>query len=319
MGIRPRRCLSVATGGSTSVSLLLYAQSAIRAGEIDNVVIVAADNLATGLGTDAAVESFAAIGHPQYEAPYGVMIPALYALFAMRYLVELGVAPEEVAQAAVTDRYHASLNPAAQYRDPIGVDDVLGSRMVADPLHLLECAPVSDAGSAVVLGGDGRIAAAPNGSVRILGIGEAHQHEHIIEADSLVATAASISGERAFAAAGVSRADIDVAMIYDAFAFIQCMQLEDLGFCDKGEGGAFVASGATRVGGALPTNTHGGVLSHSHAGKPSGLNMVIEATRQLRGECGDRQVAGAEVALVHTEGGLLASHATAVLAKGEED
>jgi acetyl-CoA acetyltransferase len=151
--------------------------------------------------------------------------------------------------------------------------------------------------------------------VRLLGIGEHHGFEHVTQADTLSTSGAAFSGPAAFRDAGLSPGDIDVAMIYDAFSFLQCMQLEDLGFCDKGEGGAFVRDGNTRLGGSLPVNTHGGVLSFGHPGKPTALFLVTEAVKQLRHEAGTRQVQGAEIALVHAEGGIMSSHATLILAR----
>ncbi len=312
LGITPPTCLTVNTGGSTSVSLLRQAAALLLAGMAEHVVIAKADNLATGMSRDSVVESMATIGHPELESPQGPTIPSLYALIEQRYLHRASLRPEEIAPVAVVDRYHASLNPAAQYRDPITTEDVLASRLISDPLRLLECAPVSDGGCAVVLSRRER-ASGKRPLVNVLAVGQAHDFEHVTQASSLEYTGARISGPAAFRDAGVSPSEIDVAMIYDAFAFIQCMQLEDLGFCAPGEGAAFVGDGNTRLGGALPVNTHGGVLSHSHAGRPSALFLVVEAARQLRNECGGRQVHGAATALVHGEGGILASHATAVL------
>lgn len=315
LGITPQTCLTVNSGGSTSVSLLRLAAALLRSGMATQILIAKADNLATGMSRDSVVESMATIGHPELESPQGPTIPSLYALIEQRYLHRAGIEPEEVAHVAVVDRYHASLNPAAQYRDPITVADVVGSRLISDPLRLLECAPVSDGGCAVVLSKPER-SSGKHQRVNVLGVGEVHDFEHVTQAASLEHTGARLSGPAAFAEAGVGPADIDVAMVYDAFAFIQCMQLEDLGFCAPGDGPAFVADGNTRLGGRLPVNTHGGVLSHSHAGRPSAMFLIAEAVKQLRGVCGPRQVNGASTALVHGEGGILASHATAILQLG---
>jgi acetyl-CoA acetyltransferase len=316
LGMAPDHCLTVNTGGSTSIELLQYAAGLIGAGMATNVVIAKADNLATGMGRSQTISSMAEIGHPQFEAPTGPLIPALYALMAARYIHETRVKPEHIATVAVVDREHASLHPTAQFRKPLTVEDVLESRLIADPLRMFECAPVSDAGCAVVVTGAARAADLRRAPVHLLGIGEAHAFEHVSQAEDLGRSRARKSGEDAFAMAAVGHDDIDVAMVYDAFTFIQCLQLEDLGFCGRGEGGEFVASGATRLGGSLPTNTHGGVLSHSHAGKPSGLFLLTEAVHQLRGDADRRQVDGAEVALIHAEGGIMASHCTAIVGTG---
>jgi acetyl-CoA acetyltransferase len=256
----------------------------------------------------------ATIGHPQFEHPYGTLIPALYALLAARYMHESGSTAEQLAHVAVTNRRHAALNPAAQYREPITVNDVLGSRLIADPLHLLECAPISDAGAAVVMTTAERARDLRQKPAYLLGVGESHMFEHVSQAPDLARSGAVESGRQAFDMAGIDHCDIDVAMIYDAFAFLQPMQLEDLGFFRRGEAAAFIAEGGTRLDGALPVNTHGGILSHSHAGRPSGLFLVTEAVQQLRGSLGPRQKAGARTALVHAEGGILASHCTAIFA-----
>ena len=313
MGIQPLRCLTAGTGGSTSLSLVQHARALVDSGQCDHVLVAVADNLATGLGTNGTVESMAGIGHPQYEAPYGVFIPGLYALVAQRYLFEFGISPIDIASVAVVDRMHAARNPAAQYRTPMSAEDVVTSKLISDPLHLYECAPISDGGCAVVVGREDRAHSLGKHVVTLEGFGESHHYEHLIHSGDLVRTGAEESGNRAYEESHLGPSEIDVAYVYDAFAFIQCMQLEDLGFCQKGEGAAFVASGATSPGGSLPTNTHGGVLSHSHAGKPSALFMLIEAVRQLRNECGDRQVPRARTAVVHAEGGILASHSTAIL------
>lgn len=310
LGVHPNLCLTVGTGGSTSIALVNHARSLIANDACRNVVIAAADNLATGLGTDRTVESMAGIGHPQLEAPYGVFIPGLYAIVAQRYISHFSLDPAAVAEVAVSDRMHAALNPSAQYRTPLSVDDVMSSKLISSPLHLFECAPVSDAGAAIVLGDDSLIETSGQPKIGILGYGEAHPHEHLVQAGDLSRTGAEQSGQQAYREAGLGPADVDVAYVYDAFGFIQCMQLEDLGFCPRGEAPDFVQSGATRPGGSLPTNTNGGVLSHSHAGKPSALLLMVEAVQQLRGNCGERQVASAEVAIVHAEGGILASHST---------
>ena len=312
LGIRPKFCSTVTTGGSTSNSVLQVAAAMIQAGICKNVVIAKADNLLSGAGRAATIESMATIGHPQFESPYGPLIPALYALLYRRYMHEAGVTAEQIAHVPVVNRYHASLNPAAQYRELITVDTVLNSRLIADPLHLLECAPISDAGGAIVLTSAAHARDLPRKPVYLLGIGESHMFEHVSQAPTLGRTGAVESGKAAFAMAGVKHSDIDVAMIYDAFSFIMPMQLEDLGFFARGEAAAAIAAGKTRIDGDLPVNTHGGLLSHSHAGRPSGLLMIAEAVKQLRGGLGARQKQGAKTTIVHGEGGILASHCTAI-------
>ena len=315
LGIEPRFCLTVGTGGGTIISAMHHAASAIVAGLCDTVIVAAADNWLSAFSREKMVELMAAnAGHPQFEVPYGSFVPALYALFAKAHMHRYGTSPEQFALVAVAARRHASLHPSAQMREPITVDDVLGSKRVAEPLHLLDCALISDGGAAVVLTGAERARDLRPRPVFALGFGEAHRHEHVSQAVSLTETAATESGARAFAMAGLAPREIDMAMLYDAFTFNVVMFLEDLGFCRRGEGGAFVEAGEIEMGGGLPINTNGGLLSYAHPGNPGALLLAVEAVRQLRGECGPRQVKNARAALVHAEGGIMSSHGTVVFA-----
>jgi acetyl-CoA acetyltransferase len=252
-------------------------------------------------------------GHPQFEQPYGPTVPAYYALIAQAHMASYGTTAEQLAGVAVGARAWASLNPAAQMRDPITVEDVVTSRLIADPLHLLDCSLVSDGGSAVILTSAERARDFPNNPVYLLGAGEGHSHEHISQAHDLTTSAARESGATAYAMAGLGPSDIDLAQLYDCFTPTVLVELEDLGFCAKGEGGAFIDSGAIMPGGSLPVNTHGGLLSHSHPGNPGSMFALTESVWQLRGDAGERQVAGAETALVHAQGGIMSSHTTLIL------
>jgi len=313
MGIRSTYSMTCTNGGATSAAMVAHAAAAIRAGYCNHVLIATADKLQTGLSRDQAVTALADnAGHPQYERPYGPMIPAMYALAASRHMHDFGTTAEQMAEVAVAARMHAALHPNAQARDPIVAADVLGSRMIASPLRMLDCSLVSDGGGALVISRVGAIEPA-RATVRLLGAGEGHLNEHIHQAPDLTATGAVISGERAFAMAGVTPGEMDFAMLYDCFTITVLIELEDLGFCAKGEGGHFVEGGAIRLGGKLPVNTHGGLLSHGHPGRPGGIFHIVEAVRQLRGGCGDRQVDGARLGLVHGNGGILSTHCTLIL------
>jgi acetyl-CoA acetyltransferase len=226
---------------------------------------------------------------------------------------EYGATEADFAAVAVAARAHAARHPGAQMRTPITVADELASKPISDPLKLLDCSLVSDGGAAVVLTRAERAGALRRRPVYLLGAGEGHGHEHLSQAASLTTSAAVESGRRAFAMAGLTPADVDCAFVYDCFTPVVPIQLEDLGFCAKGEGAAFVAGGATAPGGRLPVNTHGGLLSHAHPGHPGSMFHLTEAVRQLQGTAGERQVPGAEVALVHAQGGVLSSHATVLL------
>jgi acetyl-CoA acetyltransferase len=230
---------------------------------------------------------------------------------------QYGTRSEQLAEIAVAMRRHASLNPEAKMRRPITVEDVMASRLIADPLHLLDCCIISDGGGALVVTRAERARDLRRPPVLVQGSGEAVWHRGT-GAPDLLQIAARQSGERAFAMAGAAPSDIDFCTIYDSFTITVLLTLENLGFCKPGEGGAFVENGRIALGGALPVNPDGGGLSSNHPGM-RGIFLVIEAVRQLRGECGPRQVQGAELACVHGTGGILAemhSGATLILSKG---
>jgi len=315
MQIFPGYCISIGAGGGTTFSVLHHAASAIVTGVCDTVVIAMADSLRTGLSKEQAMAMMSSAGHPQFESPYGPTIPSFYALIAQAHMQTYGTTPEQLAAVAVNARQHASLNPEAQKRELISIEDVINSRLIADPLHLLDCSLVSDGGAAVVLTSAERATDFPHQPIYLLGAGEGHGHEHISQAQSLTTSAAVESGRRAYEMAGLGPADIDVAELYDCFTPVVLIELEDLGFCDKGAAGAFVESGALALGGSLPTNTHGGLLSHCHPGNPGSMFALTEAITQLRHQAEDRQVKDAEVALVHAQGGIMSSHGTLILGR----
>jgi acetyl-CoA acetyltransferase len=313
MGIFPRYCITAPSGGGTTLAVMHHAASAIATGMCDTVLITMADSQVSGLSRDKAIEAMASAGHPQFERPYGPPIPAFYAMLAAAHEHAYGTTAAQRAAVAVACRKHASMNPAAQMRKPITIDDVLASRMISDPLHLLDCSLVSDGGAAIVMVSAERARDFPKRPVYLLGTGEGHSHEHVTQAVSLTTSAAKEAGERAYAMAGMGPKDIDVAELYDCFTPVVIIELEDLGFCAKGEGGSFVENGRIELGGELPINTHGGLLSHCHPGHPGSMFSITEAVRQLRGECGPRQVADAKIALVHGQGGIMSTHCTAIL------
>ena len=311
--IFPRYCIAAGAGGGTTFSIIHHAASAIATGMADIVVVAMADSMRSGLTRDQAMLVQAATGHPEFEQPYGPTVPAYYALIAQAHMAEFGTTQEQFAGIAVACREHAARNPAAQMRELITIEDVLASRMIADPLHLLDCSLVSDGGSAIVLTSAERAADMSQTPIYLLGAGEAHSHEHISAARNLTTSAAKEAGQRAFEMSGLRPTDMDFAQLYDCFTPTVLVELEDLGFCKKGEGGAFVESGALLPGGSLPVNTHGGLLSHSHPGNPGSMFALTESVVQLRGEANDRQVANAKSALVHAQGGIMSSHTALVL------
>ena len=314
LGVQPKYVASMIVGGATPGAMVHHAAAAIRAGSCETVLIVAGENRKTGQSRNDAVQALTAVGHPHFENPYGLPLPGMYAMVAKRHMHEFGTTSEQLASVAVTARHHASMNPAAQMREPITIEDVLSSKMIAEPLHMLDCCLISDAAGALIVTSAERAKSLAKPPVYVRGIGEAHTHEHLMMAPSLTHTAARDSAAIAYEMAGVTPDEIDVAELYDCFTIVPIIELEEMGFVKPGEGGAFFEEGHARLGGRLPVNTHGGMMSHAHAGAAGGLFDFVEAARQLRGECGERQVPDAELALVHVEGGILSSHCTAILA-----
>jgi acetyl-CoA acetyltransferase len=315
--IFPKYCVTANAGGGTTFSSIRNAAAAINAGICETVLISMADSLRSGLTRAQAMAMQSSTGHQQFETPYGPTVPAYYALIARAHMDQFGTTPEQMAAVAVNGRHYASLREGAQMTDSITVEDVLQSRMIADPLHLLDCSLVSDGGAAVILTSASKAREYRTRPVYLLGMGEGHSHEHISQARSLTTSAAVESGRDAYAMAGMKPADIDLAQIYDCFTPVVLIELEDLGFCEKGEGGAFVESGATMLNGQLPMNTNGGLLSYCHPGHPGSMFALTECVYQLRGESDQRQVSGAHTALAHGQGGIMSSHATLIL--GDEE
>lgn len=305
LGIRPAVAVGTNTGGNSFVDHLLWAATALDAGLCNVALICYGSNARTGKGTPPDA--------PPYEAIYNPREPiSSYALAAARHMHEFGTTRAQLAAVAVAARQWAQRNPAAFVRDPLSLDDVLKSRMICDPLSLLDCCLVTDGAGAIVMTRPDRARDLGKPPVYLLGCASAQSHRQISQMPDLTVTPAAISGPRAFAMAGVQPGDVDVLQLYDAFTINVILFLEDLGFCKKGEAGALVASGAIAPGGSLPVNTNGGGLSCVHPGM-YGIFAVVEAIEQLRGSAGERQVKGAAVALAHGNGGLLSAQTTAIL------
>jgi acetyl-CoA acetyltransferase len=314
LGVKPHFNASVVSGGASPAVMLKHAAEAIASGQAETVLVCAGENRATGLTRDAALSALLAVGHPYFEQPYGGSIPGYYAMIAQRHMHVYGTQREQLAHVAVNTRAHALLHPNAHMKKPLALREVLDAKPIADPLGMLDCCLISDAGGAFIVTSAERARDLKAKPVYLQGIGEYHTHEHLMCAPSLTEFGATESGRTAYQMAGLGPQDIDVAELYDCFTIVPIIELEELGFCKRGEGGAFFAEGHARIGGKLPVNTHGGMLSHAHAGAAGGLFGIVEAVRQLRGGLGERQVHGAEVALVHNEGGILSSHCTLILA-----
>jgi acetyl-CoA acetyltransferase len=307
-GLTPRYSDSTVIGGCSFEAYVGHATAAINAGLCDYALIT--------YGSTQRSDSGALVSGAEwsiYEQPYGMMHPiSPIAMMAQRHMYQFGTTSEQFAHAAVAARQWAMLNPAAPRHEPLSVDDVLSSTLISSPLHKLDCCLVTDGAAALVLTSAERARDLPVDPIYVLGFGEAANHRNITGMPDLTSTRATDSVDRAFRMAGLRTADVDVAQVYDAFTVSLLILLEDLGFCAKGEGGAFVESGAIAPGGSLPLNTGGGGLSYAHPGM-LGLFLLTEAVRQLRGNAGDRQVHDAQIALAHGMGFTLGGHASVLL------
>ncbi|MBR0681543.1 thiolase family protein [Roseomonas eburnea] len=314
-GIQPAYSAAIHAGGATGCVMAMQAAALVKSGICRHVLVVAGDNRLSGLSRDRAVAALAEVGHPQFERPFGVTIPALYGLVAQAYMHEYGATPEHLAAMAVASRTHATRNPKAQMRKPMTVADVLASRFISEPLRLLDCCLISDGGAAIVVSAADAARDTAKRAIAVLGTGQKNTHEHLVAAPSLTEFGCRDSAAQAFGRAGVTPADIDVAEIYDSFTITLLVELESIGFFQKGEAGPAALAGALDLGGSLPCNTHGGLMSYAHSGAAGGLFHVVEAVRQLRGEAEARQVRDAELAFVHGDGGILSAHCSLVLGR----
>ncbi|WP_327717711.1 acetyl-CoA acetyltransferase [Streptomyces sp. NBC_00490] len=316
LGLRPTWTDSTSVGGSTWEVMAAHATDAIAAGHANAVLLVYGSTARADIkaGRRTGNLSFGARGPLQFEVPYGHTLIAKYAMAARRHMIEHGTTIEQLAEVAVQARANAALNPEAMFRTPITVDDVLSGPMIADPFTKLHCCIRSDGGAAVLLAAEEYVRDCRTAPVWILGTGEHLSHATMSEWPDFTVSPAAVSGRLAFERAGVRPEEIDLAEIYDAFTYMTLVTLEDLGFCKKGEGGAFVQSRT------LPVNTDGGGLSAQHPGM-RGLFLLVEAVRQLRGETGERQVRARDgglprLAVASGTGGWFCSSGTVILGRG---
>lgn len=316
LGLRPSWVDATNVGGSSWEVMARHAVDAIATGAIDVALLTygstARSDVKRRVRTSAAAMSTG--GAMQYEAPYGATLIAKYAMAARRHMIEYGTTAEQLAEVAVAAHEWAAMNDNAFERDRITVADVATAPMLADPFTSKHVCLRTDGGGAVVLASERVANNCAKEPVWILGAADATSHVSMSEWADFTTSAAALSGPRAFAQAGVGPADIDVCQLYDSFTSTVLLTVEDLGFCAKGEGGPFIASGALRPGGALPTNTDGGGLASCHPGM-RGMFLMVEATRQLRGECGPRQIDDARLACVHAMGGFFTHSATMILGR----
>jgi acetyl-CoA acetyltransferase len=313
MGLKLKYTTDIDLGGATPVTCVQHAVMAINAGLATTVVCVYGESSRSWrprvTGTVRARPWGQGMG--EFEHPWGLLAPMHgYAMACKRHMHEYGTTSKHLGAIAIACRKHASMNENAQQRKPMTMEDYLASPMFCDPFRLLDICQITDGAAAVVVTSAERARNLKHKPVYISGMGNRHPHQGIGWAPSMTTVGAKDSGDMAYKMAGVAPKDIDVAEIYDCFTYTVLVTLEDYGFCKKGEGGPFVENGRIELGGELPVNTHGGLMSQGHI---DGMNHVTEAAQQLRGYAGIRQVKDAELAIVSGNGGILATHATLIL------
>jgi acetyl-CoA acetyltransferase len=289
--------------------MAMLAHCLVQAGAARNILVVAGENRLTGQSRDASIQTLAQAGHPVYEVPLGPIIPAYYGLVSSRYMHEHGATEEDLAELAVLMRAHAALHPGAHLREPISVADVMASKPIASPLKFLDCCPVSDGGAAFVISRE----RTGDAGVRIIGAAQMHTHQHVTAAPSLADFGIADCVERARRQAGVAMRDVRYAAIYDSFTITLAILLEECGLAPRGQAGAMARAGQFGRMGAIPLNTHGGLLSYGHCGVAGALAHLTEAYDQMLERAGPRQVTPPVLALLHGDGGVLSSHATLFL------
>ncbi len=316
LGIQPAYADSTDIGGASFEAFVNHAFAAISSGRCEVALIAYASRQRSRRGRprQMGTDNYTLTG--QFEGPYGLVMPiSHYALLAARRMHEFGITPEQMAEVAVTARNWAKLNPKSWIRDPLTIADVLASPMMCTPYRKLDCCLITDGGGAVVVTSKARARDAAKRAIRVLGTGESHTHWHASQIRDMTASPGAAAAQAAFGMAGIGPDDVDVLEPYDNFTGAVLQHLEDLGFCKRGEGGAFVEGGRLGPGGALPSMTMGGGLSYCHPGA-LGILLIIEAVRQLRHEAGARQVKDARIGVAHGIGGVIhSSSSTVVLAR----
>ena len=312
LGIAPRWVDGSSVGGCSFMLHVRHAVAAIEAGYADTVLVTHGESGRSGVGRGGGGGGRASLP-AQFEMPYGPMGPTtMFTIGVLRYMKQYGMTHEQLAMVAVAQREWAGMNPRASYRDPITVQDVLDSRLIAYPFHLLECCLVTDGGGALILVSAERAKDFPNKPVYVVGSGESVETPMVSQMKDLTSSQAfRIAGSEAFRSAGIGHGDVDHLMVYDAFAHLPIWGLEDLGFCERGEAAAFIADGNTRPGGKLPLNTNGGGLSYMHSGM-YGMYALQESVRQMRGTA-PAQVKGAEISVCLGVGGMFAASGCIVM------
>ena len=315
-GMKPKFFSSIAVGGATAVWMVAEAAMAIASGQAEVVLCVRGDNTLSGISSSGMLALIREMCHGEFEFPYGLTTPGGYALAAQRYLHDFGATREQLAAVAVTMRKHAALKENAMNKEPLTVEDVVNSRIIAEPLTKYDCSIISDGGAAFIVTTEEKAKelGIKNDLAYLLGMGQGYSHQYMTTLENLdqIYNAINTSGQKALQTAGLTVDDVNLAYLYDCFTITVLLELEGLGFVPKGEGGSFALEGRMELGKDLPVNTHGGLLSQAHLGA---MHHVVEATLQLRGDAGPRQSEKADVALVHGNGGIVSAHSTILLGK----
>lgn len=317
LGLKVSMSETLSAGGASFTIMVLRAIAAIRDGQASSVLCVGSGKFVKQ-GGGGGEDSARLACEPDFELPYGPSMPSLYGLIASQFMHERNVKSEDMARVAVSARRWAMLNPMALMHEKgeITIEDVLSSRMIADPFHYLDCSIPTDGGGALLVTRADLARQITRQPAYILGYGELHGHGSLSEAGNrLYDSGALVTGPAAFRRAGLTPSDIDLVQLYDAFSVTPLIQLESLGFCQPGKAASFVQSGATDPGGSLPMNTGGGLLSFGHTGEASGMSVLLEGVRQVMGQAGSHQVNKANTALIHTYGGMMYEHATLILGR----
>lgn len=308
-GLKPSYAHAVQVGGATGFAMTMLAHLLVESGAARRVLVVGGENRMTGQSRDASIQALAQSGHPVYEVPLGSTIPAYYGLVASRYMREHGCTEADFAELAALMRRNAVRHAGAHFREPITAADVLASRAIATPLKILDCCPVSDGGCAVVIGREAGVLP----PVAIRAATQVHTSQHVSAASDLTTFGAGRSSARALEAAGRRLDEVEYGAIYDSFTVTLALLLEEIGLAPRGGSGRLARDGHFEFDGALPLNTHGGLLSYGHCGVAGAMAHLAETHRQMSGRAGDRQVRRAGVALLHGDGGVLSSHVSLVM------
>ncbi|EHL23331.1 thiolase [Acidovorax sp. NO-1] len=311
LALRPHYAHGLQLGGASGAAMLMAARDLVRSGRCRNVLVLGGENRLTGQSRDSSIQTLAQVGDADFEVPNGASVPAYYALMASEYMHRTGVTSADLAEFAVLMRGNAARHPDAHLRTPITVQEVLNAKPIARPLSLLDCCPISDGAMALV------VSAHPSasGAVAMVGAGQAHRHQHLTAMADVMQCGAAEAAQRAFGEAGLGLDDVDYLAVYDSFTITLVMLLEEIGFAPRGGAAQRARRGDFAPTGALPLNTHGGLLSYGHCGVAGGLAHAVEAWRQMTGQAGERQIAPPRTAFIHADGGVMSSHVSLLLSR----